>query len=119
MKNRVLGKSRTDNVKLSSGQSPAERSAGGDARFLQFLEQAFVELAVDVDISLQQAVFDCAFVKLVGFLLLLLELLGQHGFLLLSRQILPADAIHQLLEFDLNLRVDFLQLIIELGNFRI
>ena len=59
------------------------------------------------------------FVELVGFLLLLFELLGQHGFLLLRRQVLTADAIGQLLELELNLRVDFFQLIVQLGDFRI
>ena len=47
---------------------------GSDSRFFQFLEQALIQLAIDVHVTLQQAVLDGVLIELVGFLLLLLEL---------------------------------------------
>jgi hypothetical protein len=85
----------------------------------QLLEKAFVELAMDVDVAVEQLVFNRALIQLVGFLLLLFELLAQHDFLLLGGEKLATYAIGDFLEFQLNLRVDFLQLIVELCDFRI
>ncbi len=47
--------------------------ASHDARFLQFLQQAFIKLPIAFHIALQQAVFDGAFVKLVLFVLLIFQ----------------------------------------------
>ena len=55
---------------------------GGDSGFFQLLQQTLVECPVSFDVALQQAVFDRAFIELVGFLLLLVHGGVQHAFAL-------------------------------------
>ena len=88
---------------------------GGNAGFLQFLQQSLVELAVGVDVALEQAVFDRALVELIGFLFLLFERVMQHAFPLQGCQVPPMDLARDLFQFSLNLRVDFLKLVVQLG----
>ena len=91
----------------------------GDARFLQFFQQSFVECAVAVQVALQDAVLDRALVELVRFLFLLLKGFAQHIFALQSGLVPPVEVVDGLVSFRLKLVVNLLQLVIELSDFRI
>ena len=93
--------------------------SGSDPGFLEFLEQAFVEGAVGFHVALEQAVFDGTLVELVGFLLLPVEGSAQHGFTLEGGLIFTLKVVHGLVDLTLHLAIDFLELVIELRNFRI
>ena len=93
--------------------------SGSDAGFLQFLHQAFVERAIALHVALQQAVLDGALIQLVGFLLLVVQGLAQHGFVLQGSEVAAAHPRNHLRHLGLELGVHFLQLSVQLHHFGI
>ena len=89
--------------------NPAETPAS-----LSFSRSPSYSVRLVSDVALQHVVFDGALVQLVGFLLLLFERVVQHVFALQGRRVLAANLARDLLHLALNLRVDFLQLIVQL-----
>ncbi len=70
--------------------------SGRNSRLFQFFQQSFIELAVGVEVALEQAVLDGALVELVGFLLLLFQSVMQHVFALQGSHVLPLDLAAEL-----------------------
>ena len=87
-----------------------------NTRFFELLQQAFIKLAVGFEVTLQQTVFDSAFIQLVSRLFLFFQRLREQVFPPQGRGVLTLHFAGNLFHLGFKLVVNFRQLVIQLNQ---